>query len=112
MNEHLQQPVREVIELLAGGKYSELEALTKGVRLTAEEIAKAIVDYGRHLVVPPENAFELMDVVEVRTTGMARWSITMPLWTREEGRSDLSLEVTLIGDQKPFGIELDDIHVL
>ena len=112
MNERLQQPVRAIIELLVDGKYAELETLTKGIRLTGGEMAKAIADYGRQLVVPPEDAFELMDVLEVRAVQPPRWSITMPLWTKEEGRSDLSLELTLIGDQEPFGVELDDIHVL
>jgi hypothetical protein len=36
----------------------------------------------------------------------------MPLWTREEGRSDLSVEITLIAQNGDFRIELDDIHVL
>jgi len=112
MNEHLRQSVRELVELLAAGKYAEVEALTKGFRLSAQAMAKAISDYGRHLVVPPQEAFGLMDVVEVRNAQPPRWSITMPLWTREEGRSDLSLELTLVGYPSTFGIELDDIHVL
>ena len=36
----------------------------------------------------------------------------MPLWTKEEGRSDLSIEVTVIKETSGFKIELDDIHVL
>jgi hypothetical protein len=36
----------------------------------------------------------------------------MPLWTREEGRSDLSIAITVIADGEGFRIELDDIHVL
>lgn len=36
----------------------------------------------------------------------------MPLWTIEEGRSDLSLELTLVENDKTISIELDDIHVL
>ncbi len=112
MNERLRQPVREIIELLVAGKYVKIEALTKGVRLSAGEMAQAVGDYGRHLVVPPEKAFELLDVVEVRNMQPPRWSVTMPLWTQEEGRSDLSLELTLIDGQQAFEIELDDIHVL
>ncbi len=112
MNEQLRQPVGKVIELLAAGRYAEIETLTKGVRLSAQEVAKAISDYGRQLVIPPEDAFGLMDVVEIRNAQPPRWSVTMPLWTREEGRSDLSLELTLIRGQKALDIEIDDIHVL
>jgi hypothetical protein len=111
MNEQLRQPVYQVIKLLVAGKYAEVEALTNGVRLSSQEMAKAISDYGRELVLPPNDAFGLIDVVQVQNVQPPRWSITMPLWTREEGRSDLSLELTLIGGQ-PVAVELDDIHVL
>lgn len=112
MNDQLRKPVRQIVELLAAGEFSAVEALTNGIRLSASEIAKAIGHYGRHLVPPPEKAFGLMDVVEIQNAYPRRWSVTMPLWTREEGRSDLSLELTVIGREKDFGIELDDIHVL
>ena len=110
--EQLRQPVRQFIEHLVAGKYAELETLTHGQRLNAQEMAKAISDYGRQLVLPPDDAFGLMDVVEVRDSQPRQWSVTMPLWTHEEGRSDLSIEVTLIKVEKGFRIELDDIHVL
>jgi len=112
MNEQLRQPVREVIELLVTRRYAELEALTKGVRLSANEIGKAISDYGRQLIMPPDDAFRFLDATEVQGAQPPRWSATMPLWTSEDGRSDLSLELTLIRVQKTFDIELDDIHVL
>ena len=112
MLEQLRKPVRRVIELLTVGKYAEVEALTNGNRLKEADMAKAIGDYGRHLVLPPDSAFALMDVVEVRDATPRQWSVTMPLWTREEGRSDLSIAVTLIARERGFTVELDDIHVL
>jgi hypothetical protein len=112
MNERLKDPVLKVIEHLVAGEFAELESLTNGRRLNAQEIGKAVTDYGRKLVLPPEDAFRLIDVVEVKNAGPRRWSVTMPLWTREEGRSDLAIEVTLIADHENLRIELDDIHVL
>ena len=85
---------------------------SKGQRLSAQDMAQAISDYGRRLVVPPDDAFKLMDVVEVRNVKPPQWSVNMPLWTQEEGRSDLSIGVTLISYEEGFKIELDDIHVL
>ena len=41
-----------------------------------------------------------------------RWSVRMDLWTAEEGRSDLSLELTIIESGRGYTVELDDIHVL
>src|SRR4030095_10906907 len=105
MNERLRDPVFKVIEHLVAGKFAELESLTSGQRLNAQEMGKAVSDYGRKLVLPPEDAFRLMDVVEVRNARPSQWSVTMPLWTREEGRSDLAIEVTLIADHENFRIE-------
>jgi len=36
----------------------------------------------------------------------------MSLWTAEEGRSDLSLELTITESGNGYLIEVDDIHVL
>jgi len=89
-----------------------LELLTRGIRLSSEQIEAAIVEYGRTLVVPPVSAFSFMDVIEIRNSPSPSWSITMPLWTKEEGRSDLSLELTLVEKGGGFEVEVDDIHVL
>lgn len=111
-NTELQKPVRQVIDLLVRGQYEELQSLTAGIRLSATEMRNAVLSYGRQLVPPPQEAFDLMDVVMVRDSRPPKWSITMPLWTCEEGRSDLSIELTVIQREGGFEIELDDIHVL
>ena len=112
MNERLKEPVSQVIALLVAGKYKELETLTHNVRLAADEIATVVANYGRKLIPPPNNGFDLMDIVEVKNAKPRRWSISMPLWTQEEGRSDLTVEMTVVEQQDNFAIELDDVHVL
>jgi len=112
MREKLQHEVGEIIRLLVDRQFDKIAALTNGVRLPAKQMQSAVEQYGRTLVVPPSDAFELMDVVEVREKQPSQWSITMPLWTKEEGRSDLSIEVTIVQGTDKFHIELDDIHVL
>jgi hypothetical protein len=112
MNEQLKEPVYQVIALLVAGKYAELETLTHGVRLKAKDIATAVADHGKRLVSPPDDGFKLMNVVEVKNARPRQWSIATPLWTQEEGRSDLTVELTLIERQNSFVIELDDLHVL
>ena len=112
MNNRLVKPVNQVVELLVTGKYSDLENLPHGVRLTAREIANAVSDYGRKLIQPPQNGLKMMDVIEVKDANPKRWSIVMPLWSEEEGRSDLTLEMTAIDCGASVVIELDNIHVL
>ena len=39
-------------------------------------------------------------------------TLDVPLWTREEGRSDLTLSVTAIKQGETYTVEVDDLHVL
>jgi hypothetical protein len=61
---------------------------------------------------PPGESFKQMDIIEVKDAVPAQWSVRFHLWTYEEGRSDLSLELTLIEQGEGYIIELDGIHVL
>jgi hypothetical protein len=80
--------------------------------MSAQEIRTAIAEYGRTLILPPESAYELLDIIRVNNVGPEQYSVRMPLWTVEEGRSDLTLELTvrIMGDN--LEVSLDDIHVL
>lgn len=111
MDGHLKSVVEKVIGLLVSGKYDEIVETTKGIRLDADSIDGAIRQYGRTLVMPPEEAYNYMDAIVVRGSTPQRWSVVMPLWTSEEGRSDLSVELTLQEKPGGFDVELDDIHV-
>lgn len=75
-------------------------------------MAGVITMYNRKLTLPPDDAYKAMDIVKVQNAEPPKWSVIMPLWTKEEGRSDLSIELTIIEEHGSFQIELDDIHVL
>ncbi len=108
----VQECVRSVVALLVAGDWSGLERLTSGRRLSAEEIQLAVIGYGRTLVTPPDEALNMLDVVEVAAALTRTLRIRVPLWTVEEGRSDLELELTLreVIDGV-FSVQLDDLHV-
>ncbi len=98
---------------LVRGEYAALEALTGGRRLTADQMRAAVVDYGRSLVLPPEGRFIPRSVVDIEGSQPERWSVYVDLWTAEEGRSDLTLELTLSDSSGGlYGVEIDDLHVL
>lgn len=61
---------------------------------------------------PPEDAFDAMSIIGIEAPGRTAYSVVCDLWTEEEGRSDLSLELTLIESGGGLTVELDDIHVL
>jgi len=97
---------------LAQGDYEGLCRLAKASRLGATEVEQVIRDYGRHLVKLPVEAFQAVDVVPISNTNPQRWSVVVPLWSEEEGRSDLSLELTV--EDFPgaaYSVEIDDLHV-
>jgi hypothetical protein len=105
--------VRRIVTMLVDGDYNGLQSLTRGRRLNADEIAEAVRVYGAKLTMPPEHAFNELDIIEVENAEPRRWSVRLDLWTADEGKSDLTLELTLAdigGDQ--FSVEIADIHVL
>ena len=103
----------QVIELLVGYRYDDLEKRTGGVRLSADMLEEAVTQYGKTLVFPPPDALANLDIVPVACEGPKTWSVRADLWTSEEGRSDLTLELTVIKDEgKRTIVELDNLHVL
>lgn len=103
--------VKRMVALLVARDYSAAERISQGVRLNASEIEGAVQDYGHVLVAPPDSAFDSLDAIEVRGSNPKRWSVRFDLWTADEGRSDLTLELT-VEETDPPKIELDDLHVL
>ncbi len=104
---------KQLIICLINGRYKELQSISSGIRLSAEQLQEAVKEYGHKLIIPPENQFEELDVIEVLNSVPRKWSVRFDLWTEDEGRSDLTLEFTLIEqDEKGLGVELDNLHVL
>ena len=109
--ERIRRAVEEVYELLLQRQYSTLEKLTGGVRLSAKEIENAVQQYPHAL--QPRPAGAPIDIVEITNSSPRAWSIRAGAYTAREGRSDLTLELTVI--EEPSGtmrVELDDLHVL
>src|SRR5687768_12271584 len=112
-NKSISSTVRTVVSMLVARDYLGLEKLTSGKRLTGGEIAQAVKDYGATLAIPPADAFENIDVVEIEDSRPRQWSVRFDLWANEEGQSDLSLELTLTESQtSQHEVEINGIHVL
>jgi hypothetical protein len=108
----LSRTIQHVVGQLVRGDYAGVEALTGGQRLRAGEIAQAITDYGRRLVLPPADSAP-RSVVDIEGSNPERWSIYVDLWTAEEGRSDLTLELTMTDSSRDiYDVQVDNIHVL
>jgi hypothetical protein len=81
-------------------------------RLAEAGLETAINEYGRTLVSPPLGAAKFEDVVSLTVGQTPAWSVWVPLWTFEEGRSDLTLELTITQNEDGFVIQIDDLRVL
>jgi hypothetical protein len=90
-----------------------LAELTDGGRLSAAEIRGAVQGYGKTLVPLPPDARRFFNATPIGDASVPQWSLVQPLFTAEEGRSDLLLELTAIEVAAgSFRVELDDIHAL
>jgi len=106
--------VGTVMNLLVRGEYETVEGLTRGQRLSAKELENAVADYGRHLISPPRDAWNGLHVIPRRRRWLRRreFTVVVPMWTEEEGMSDLTLELRL--KEAPQGLydaEVLDLHV-
>ena len=110
--EILRRAVRAIVELLAENDYqATVEACAKS-RLSPDDIRGVIEEYGHHLIRPPEDAYADLDAIRVTQASEPTWSVRAPVYTANEGRSDLTLELTIIQSSGEIRIEMDDLHVL
>jgi hypothetical protein len=65
---------------------------------------------GATIVPLPEDAWAECDVAP--TVHPGEWWAVVPLWTREEGMSDLSMEATITEASGEVKVVIHDIHVL
>ena len=102
-----------VAELLAAGRFEEVAALSGNGGLSALDVRNAVREIPGTLVPLPPDSKSLLDVVQIGDADSRAWSVIQPLFTAEEGRSDLSLLLTVVANADgSFIVQVDDIHVL
>jgi hypothetical protein len=93
--------------------FDRLLRIAPSSRVTAAELKEALAEYRRRPVMPAAPLEELLDAVEVAGSRPKSWSVNLPLWTEEEGRSDLTLEMRFTeSEADTYSVEIDDLHVL
>jgi hypothetical protein len=97
VDEKLRAAVQMILRLFAEQNYSALANLTTGEkkRLRASEIAHAIQSYPATIRMPTETELTF-DSVEVAGSDPRQYLVDAPLFTIEEGRSDLTARMTVI----------------
>lgn len=104
--------VADLVQQLSTGNFEEALRNAPRSRVNAEQLRNAVLEYGRTLIPIPADSYELIDYIAYLGSNPIQWSVVVPLFTKEEGRSDLSLELSLI-EQATGGyqIQIDNIHV-
>ena len=110
--EILRREVRRVVGLLAERDYDSVVQTCSQSRLTSDDLRNVIHQYGGRIIPPPVDAFVNLDAIRIADLPKPGWSVRVPLYTAEEGRSDLTLELTIILADQGIHIELEDLHVL
>jgi hypothetical protein len=104
--------MRRLVELLVQRRYDEVERMTSGQRVSSGELQQAVSDYPKPLSMPPENAWDSLNVVEVKNVSRPTFSVRFDLWAGGKP-SDLSVLATLIEfSPGEYSVQLDDLRVL
>ena len=104
-------PIRALVDTLAKGHFDQLERDGRSGRLFAHELKEVLHAYGQTIITLPDEAFRLAEAYPVKGQH-ATWAVDVPLWTAEEGRSDLTLSLTVADRQDGVHLAIDDLHTL
>ena len=102
----------KIANSIAQHQYASAIQMCDHARMTEDDLKRVIEEYGRTFVQLPTNFGEYVDAVIIEVPPLPAWSVQVPLWTLEEGRSDLTLELTVTERIEGLIIELDDLRVL
>ncbi|HIC82667.1 MAG TPA: hypothetical protein EYP07_17135 [Kiloniellaceae bacterium] len=105
------QAIADLVGVLARGAFEDLVRDGRAGRLSAAELKRVIAQYGRRLTELPGSAFDLADCYRLEDKP-EKLAIDLPLWTVEDGRSDLTLSLTLQRMGSEIALRIDDLHVL
>lgn len=106
------RPLKDLVDELIKGNFAKLEADGRAGRLSAEDLKSVLTDYNRTFIPLPESEFDTMEMFpRVKSDGHT-WGVDLDLFTEEEGRSDLTLQLTVRDAGEVIVTEIDDLHAL
>ncbi|MDR0713006.1 MAG: hypothetical protein LBF89_01905 [Bacteroidales bacterium] len=102
--------IKSLVMDLSNKSYNKIKKEKINGRVNIIELENIIKEYGKTIIPLPEEAFNIANIYNIERED--RMNIYIPLWTKEEGRSDLTLSLIChLKNNKPT-IEINDLEVL
>lgn len=110
IDKSLELEIIDLVDALVNGDFDKISAENWYGRLNKHDIEARLSEYGNTLVLPPASFVEKIDTYEYNDgSGL---TLDVPLWTEEEGMSDLTLSLELIYDGTKAKLQMTDLRVL
>jgi hypothetical protein len=103
--------VIDLLVLLADGDYESIMERCGYSLMDDYDLQTAVADYGRKVVAPPAD-YAFMRACELRARAVPTWHVEADVWTEDEGRSDLTLEMTIEFETTGPVIGINNLHAL
>ncbi|WP_439854732.1 DUF7668 domain-containing protein [Pseudomonas yamanorum] len=110
INKDLGLEIRYLIEALVAKDFSEISQRQWFGRLKKSNIEERMAEYGVKLTNPPVSFLEKADIYEY--TDRSGIAIDIPLWSEEEGMSDLTLSLEVLYDGPKKTLQMTDLRTL
>lgn len=107
----VQKRIIELVRDLVSGRYALLEHDGRAGRLTGLQLKQELEGYGRSFVpLPPGWKRYAWAFPRQGATGV--WSFDVDLWTEEDGRSDLTLQVEATHSRSGTQLRIQNLLVM
>ena len=112
MLEVITAAARAVVEDLGRGMIHEVFARCDPSEVTEEVFREVLREHHVRLVSPATGQFRITGVYPVDYGDCPTWAVEAPVWTAEEGESDLTLSMLIEVRNEVIGIKLTNFRVL
>jgi len=102
--------IREIAIDLSCGNYEKIRQDRRNGRVDMRDLQRVIEEYGRTIVPLPDNIADFIDFYTIDNED--RLDMYIPLWTKEEKRSDLTLFISGYRKSNELVVEINDLRVL
>lgn len=105
-----------LLTAIADGRYEAVAATIdpESSHIDANGIAEEVVAFGKTVVRPPDDYFEQARICtgfRYRSDGTPEWHVDAPLWTAEEGSSDLEVRLNIRNESGRVVVQILNVRV-